>query len=357
MELLLRAAFDHLFGSSSAPSVPLFERFQSAWFAPGGLQDIGFQEAMIDTTIRDFLGDDKDRIVDFIKQQITEVQPRDDYLELLQLALVFFEDNEEKFKFKAPGAISHARWMAKGLYCLKIWLFRHNFKLSKREKRILPIMCKFIIQVNLEAWFQCGLPLSAPRLDLALLKKLLHLSNSSGLPKSVNVYEAAAMKLCNHLWYLSDEQVALAFFDPEVPLEEKRRMTEAIVKRKGSPTRVTSLTVPNPALLLECCLADFVSTNTREFFNITGFSDDFLQEDPVAWEVNEEYQKARGYLKKMRVVNDVAERGVALIKKYNKCLTKDEEQLQFLLQVVQEHRAMFPDTRKSTILQSLPESV
>jgi len=38
-----------------------------------------------------------------------------------------------------------------------------------------------------------------------------------------------------------------------------------------------------------------------------------------------------------RVVNDQAERGVALIEEFSVHLTKDEEQLQFLPQVIQEH--------------------
>ncbi|KAG0725682.1 hypothetical protein GWK47_038130 [Chionoecetes opilio] len=47
------------------------------------------------------------------------------------------------------------------------------------------------------------------------------------------------------------------------------------------------------------------------------------------------------------VVNDHAERGVALIQEFNGSLTKDEEQLQFLLQVVADHRKAFPDPREA----------
>jgi len=49
-----------------------------------------------------------------------------------------------------------------------------------------------------------------------------------------------------------------------------------------------------------------------------------------------------------RVVNDQAERGVALIEEFTGHLTKDEEQLQFLLQVVQEHRRAYPNAQKKT---------
>ena len=49
-----------------------------------------------------------------------------------------------------------------------------------------------------------------------------------------------------------------------------------------------------------------------------------------------------------RVVNDQAEREVALIEEFSGHLTKDE-QLQFLLQVVQEHRCAYPNAPKKTL--------
>ena len=44
----------------------------------------------------------------------------------------------------------------------------------------------------------------------------------------------------------------------------------------------------------------------------------------------------------LKVVNDAAERGVALIQAYSGSLTRDEEQLQYLLQVVAAHRQAVP---------------
>jgi len=40
----------------------------------------------------------------------------------------------------------------------------------------------------------------------------------------------------------------------------------------------------------------------------------------------------------MKVVRDCAERGIALVEEYNSSLTKDEEQKQFLLRLVDLHR-------------------
>ena len=51
--------------------------------------------------------------------------------------------------------------------------------------------------------------------------------------------------------------------------------------------------------------------------------------------------------------NNHAEGGVALIQQYCRLMTKDKQQLQFLLGIVQEHRKNFPDSRKKTLMQYL----
>ncbi|CAD6217544.1 GSCOCG00011374001-RA-CDS [Cotesia congregata] len=69
------------------------------------------------------------------------------------------------------------------------------------------------------------------------------------------------------------------------------------------------------------------------------------------WPDNESYQENLKFFEKLKVVNDVAERVVALVEEYNKCLTKNEEQFQYLLQVVKEHRRKYPNCDKKTLQQ------
>jgi len=57
----------------------------------------------------------------------------------------------------------------------------------------------------------------------------------------------------------------------------------------------------------------------------------------------------------LRVVNDAAEHGVKLVTDYSQILTKDEQQLKLLLQVVEEHRNEFSDMKKSTIVTGLQD--
>ena len=65
---------------------------------------------------------------------------------------------------------------------------------------------------------------------------------------------------------------------------------------------------------------------------------------------DENYQHCKTVLSEIKVVNDLAERGVALIQQYNNCLTRSEEQKQYLLQVIEEHRKKFPSVSKKDIV-------
>ena len=98
---------------------------------------------------------------------------------------------------------------------------------------------------------------------------------------------------------------------------------------------------------------DFVTRNTRKFFEILSIPDSLLEVDPGSWETNPDYLQAEDIVRALRVVNDTAERGVALMQEYNALLSKDEEQTQFALQVIQEHRKRHPDCKKATIVRGL----
>lgn len=49
------------------------------------------------------------------------------------------------------------------------------------------------------------------------------------------------------------------------------------------------------------------------------------------------FEQMKATVTQMKVVNDCAEHGVALIQTYNSILTKNEDQKQFLLRLVAEH--------------------
>lgn len=103
-------------------------------------------------------------------------------------------------------------------------------------------------------------------------------------------------------------------------------------------------------MILTKNLEDFVLSNTRRFFQITEMTTDFLKNDVETWDDDESYKKNKAIVHSMRVVNDIAERGVALMEEYNKLHTNDEEQKQYLLLLVKDYRKRIPNTKKSTLL-------
>ena len=74
---------------------------------------------------------------------------------------------------------------------------------------------------------------------------------------------------------------------------------------------------------------------------------DFLDINIDLWPTDDSYKENKEFFTQLKVVNDVAERGIALVNQYNQCLTKNEEQFQFLLQVVKEHRKNYPNCNKN----------
>jgi len=160
----------------------------------------------------------------FVLKHLEENQPRDDYREFLELSLMFLGDVPPRgVRFMTPGPVHHARWMAKALYSLKIYRFRNQFHLTVRENKGLRDVCLFILRLYIEAWFTALLAISAPSNDLKLIQALAEYRNENSV-----VSEAASSKFCSHLWYLSEELVGLAFYDPAVPTETKRRMVQAL---------------------------------------------------------------------------------------------------------------------------------
>jgi len=63
---------------------------------------------------------------------------------------------------------------------------------------------------------------------------------------------------------------------------------------------------------------------------------------PEQWEQDESFQEGRRKIENLKVVNDGAERGVAMISTFNDSLTRDEDTKQALLQVVEHHRRLHP---------------
>jgi hypothetical protein len=152
-ELLVSAAFNTLFEVSSGPNIKLFQRLKSSW---NSIDQERYESAIVDKKICNIIIPIKVSTEKFIKEQLQKNHAREDYIELLQLSLLFLGENlEKKIKFRSPGAVHRARWLAKLIYCLKMYLFREQLKLTHRELSSLQQFNTFVVKVYLKYWYQC----------------------------------------------------------------------------------------------------------------------------------------------------------------------------------------------------------
>ncbi|XP_055855920.1 uncharacterized protein LOC129919103 isoform X1 [Episyrphus balteatus] len=241
--------------------------------------------------------------------------------------------------------------MAKAIYSLKIFMFRSQFKMSNEERNALGDICVFIVKIYCKAWFNAPRAYLAPKQDLDLLRDFIEYRK---IDKDIS--EKALAKFSNHLWYLSSELVGLAFFDPTLPDGEKSEMANIILKNRETETN----RIVNPKLhpheieqFVTAVLKNIVNKETLNFFGRLKIDTSFLKEPPNLWPENPHFKEGFKKVKTLKVVNDMAERGVKLITDFNNLLTKDEEQKQYVLQVVSECRKLYPDASKTTLSKSL----
>ena len=84
-----------------------------------------------------------------------------------------------------------------------------------------------------------------------------------------------------------------------------------------------------------------------DLLGLTG-SHDWMTIPANLWENFQDFRKFQIFAENTSVVNDVAERGVALISAYIN-MAQSEEQRQALLQVVEFHRSQVTNTKKSSL--------
>lgn len=209
--------------------------------------------------------------------------------------------------FHLPGPVHHARWMAKAIYCLKIFLFREHFKLTAREFNGIREVCVFIIRHYLKLWFNCVSAVGAPLQDLSFVQTLLSPSTHS---PDTKMKKLLLKKMSNHLWYLLEEAVGLSLFDKNVSDEVKQKMAQLLLEYSAAgqeedegeeeddyePAKRFIISVENISNLNDKDLSYFVTRKTLNFFKRFDISLNFLRLDPKIWKTNKAYSEALIFL-------------------------------------------------------------
>jgi hypothetical protein len=141
---------------------------------------------------------------------------------------------------------------------------------------------------------------------------------------------------------LNEECVMFSLFDERISVKDKRKILKVILQENNDEDE--ELEVPKRIILKPEEVQEFIkreilielfTTRSLKFFSCFKISSEFLKIDPVEWKNNLEYNNARDIILSIKVVNDIAERNVKLMKDFNQKITKNEEEKQFFLQVRQ----------------------
>lgn len=230
---------------------------------------------------------------------------------------------------------------------IRLFLFRHQYKLSASIQNGLRDFCCFCIKVYVKYWFTCENPLSAARNDLHMLKDIkgYHTVHSK-------ISQVALTTMMRHLWYLGEINIGFAFFDDEINISTKTKMIASLKSNsisKGNKIR-SKLQEKN---VKKAELWDFISVNTMVFFEILNVNTDFLRVAPKNWKELKSYKEDYERLKNIKVVNDLAERCVSLMSEFNNSITSNEDQKQYLLQVVEQHRNLISSKSKTSVVSGI----
>ncbi|XP_044020346.1 uncharacterized protein LOC122860551 [Aphidius gifuensis] len=333
-ELILRSVFENCWSEKTiGPDVKIFKRFQQLWDTIDVSQ---YETGLQKKSMVQALNGKTEAICDFISDQLTFKHPRDDNRELLELSYIFLGRTPPRgVHFQRPGAMHHARWLSKAIYSLKIYLFRKQFKIEKHEIKKFEDICLFVVIFYIQSWFTATSAIKAPYNDLLLMQSLNRY-------KVINntVATAALSKLKLHLWYLSEDLAGFSFFDQSISCDIKLKMVQAMTTVEENLENRPRLKLSDDDIdqIVSKDISNFITKRSVFMFERFELKTDFLNVHPQLWENNMSFQEGLKFVEQLQVVNDIAERHVAMTKKYNGFLTKNLEQQQYLFQIIHQNR-------------------
>lgn len=134
-EIVCKNVFEKKHGKTSGPETLIFNRFAKAWPT---IKQNQFNHCFHDPEVRSKISDEEcNQIKQFCQNQLQITQIRGDYEELLELVFTFLG--------------GEARFMSKNIYCLKIYLFRSQFKLTAKELDCIRDFSIFVVKLYIRA--------------------------------------------------------------------------------------------------------------------------------------------------------------------------------------------------------------
>lgn len=328
-DLILKHVGQFLFGHTTAPTFDFgCSQLKNNWENLSLSQFLPYDDEFECELYMNF----RENAVHSLKIQTETFQIRDDYAELTDLALKFFnESNVEKKRFMVPGAVSNARWMAKAIYTLKSYLFRHQLDIEESLHSRLRRFALFISTIYVKYWNWCPSVFNAPINDLNLLKELEKYRRLDN-----ELANVAIESFCRHLTYLSDEMAVLAIFSNLLSNDEKERIRTKLqiaVENHNQRTNNSVRYNPGNEHFADLEITDFISHRSLFLLQTMNMDISFLQKSAAEWEHSRSYQNVRRILKNLLVAtNDASERALGQTTNFiNNQKARTEQNLQNLL--------------------------
>lgn len=155
---------------------------------------------------------------------------------------------------------------------IQIWIFRRNFHLNFRQANGLREVCIFIVNVHVKVWFKIALPIVAPKNELDFIKKLLEYDKHKSA-----IFKVICQKLKDHVWYFSEELLAMALIDEKILNKQKRAMTEVTHNKSGAEEYLKQHSKESFVTLAKSEIVNFLTKSMLHFFTIVKIISIFLQ--------------------------------------------------------------------------------
>ena len=225
----------------------------------------------------------------------------------------------------------------------------HIVKQMKYNKKFvdkLTWMTKFVCLYYVRQWLECPLLVDVPLNDIQWLNYLKKYQKID-----IQIGGEALRKLDGHYWYLTEEIVPLSLFSNKLSLSEKRQISKKLLKiPKDQKPKLGIPIIPQiNKNKKKYSIPEFIGDQSLHMFNSSGCTTTWLTQPPEKWEEDPDYVKMKNIFSGVKYVNDPAERCVKLIEDYSSSIVRDEEEKQYLLQLVEKHRRDLPTMSKKAL--------
>ena len=222
--------------------------------------------------------------------------------------------------------------------------------MNDKEVEISLIMAVFASIIYCRYWYEAPLPMKAAQNDIEMFKilKMYEEYFNEDDVEDDDKLDLVAV-LTRHRWYLTEQLVIVNLANEDLQDEVREGMAVELFLSPRKEIKMGKPKFPDMTKSENFSLPKLVGSNSWLIFNILKITDvGWLQIPCKHWSVFDSYKKFKTFCENIVTVNDLAERGVKTISKFNDAV-RDETDRQDLIQVADEYRRQVPDLSKESL--------